>query len=154
MLKFSIEYVGRYKQKQESLNVDIDVEGIDTKELLDSEERLDKITDYIIQHHKYKTHNKVFTGMLCVSSVDNLIKYYELFKKKKEAGQHNLKIATVFSYNANEEDKDADGFFNPVEDLPMAAEPNAEYRSKHSREKLDEFIADTTRCLYFIFYKR
>lgn len=142
VLKFSIEYVGRYKQKQQSLNVDIDVEGIDTKELLDSEERLDKITDYIIKHHKYKTHNKVFTGMFCVSSVDNLIKYYELFKKKKEAGEHDLKIATVFSYNANEEDKDADGFFNPVEDLPMAAEPNAEYRSKHSREKLDEFITD------------
>ena len=35
VLRFSIEYVGKYKQKQSSLNfVDIDVEGIDTKELL------------------------------------------------------------------------------------------------------------------------
>ena len=45
VLKFSVEYIGKYKKKQSSLNfVDIDVEGIDTKELLDSEDRLDKIS--------------------------------------------------------------------------------------------------------------
>ena len=91
VLKFCIEYVGRYKQKIESSNfVDIDVENIDTKELLESEARLDKITDYIIQNHSRKTHNKTFTGMFCVSNVPTLIKYYELFKKKKEAGEHDL----------------------------------------------------------------
>ena len=51
VLRFSVEYVGKYKQKKtSSLNfVDIDVEGIDTKEMLESDDRLDKITDYIIQ---------------------------------------------------------------------------------------------------------
>ena len=39
-----------------------------------------------------------------------LIKYYELFKKKKEAGEHDLKVATIFSYGANEDDKDAEEF--------------------------------------------
>ena len=34
-----------------------------------------------------------------------LIKYYELFKSKN----HNLNIATIFSYSANEDDKDATG---------------------------------------------
>ena len=60
VLRFSIEYVGRYKHKKtSSLNfVDIDVEGIDTRELLESDDRLDKITDYIIQNHKRKTHNE------------------------------------------------------------------------------------------------
>jgi type I restriction enzyme R subunit len=43
--------------------------------------------------------------MMCVSSVEMLIKYYEMFKAK----EHKLKIATIFSYQANEEDKDADG---------------------------------------------
>jgi type I restriction enzyme R subunit len=142
VLKFSIEYVGRYKQKPTSLNfVDIDVEDIDTKELLNSEDRLNKITDYIIHNHKRKTHNKAFTGMFCVSSVDNLIKYYELFKQKKKEGLHDLKIATIFSYNANEDDRDANGYI-PEPNYSQAAEPQSEYKTKHSREKLDEFIAD------------
>mgnify|MGYP003385963748 FL=1 len=142
VLKFSIEYVGRYKQKQTSLNfVDIDVEDIDTKELLDSPDRLNKITDYIIHNHKRKTHNKAFTAMFCVSSVDNLIRYYELFKQKKKEGLHDLRIATIFSYAANPDDKDADGDYSQSE-FSEAAEPQAEYKTKHTREKLDEFITD------------
>jgi type I restriction enzyme R subunit len=138
VLKFSIEYVGKYKQKQNSLNfVDIEVEGIDKRELFDSEDRLDKISDYILNHHNRKTHSKAFTAMFCVSSVDNLIRYYDLFQKKKLEGKHNLKIATIFSYSANEEDKDADGFFD---DVSEGAE-TATY-TKHSREKLDDYIGD------------
>jgi type I restriction enzyme R subunit len=117
VLKFSIEYVGKYKQKKNNLNfVDIEVEGINKSELFNSEERLDKISDYILKYHDRKTHSKAFTAMFCVSSVDNLIKYYDLFQKKKLEGKHKLKIATIFSYSANEEDKDADGFFDDVSD--------------------------------------
>jgi hypothetical protein len=49
-----------YKQKKtSSLNfVDIDVEAIDTREVLESDDRLEKITDYIIQNHNIKTHNE------------------------------------------------------------------------------------------------
>jgi len=143
VLKFSIEYVGRYKQKHNSLNfVDIDVEDIDTKELLESPDRLNKITDYIIANHGRKTHNKLFTGMFCVSSIETLIKYYELFRAKKAEGKHNLNVATIFSYGVNEDDKDADGFFVPIDELDIAAEPDEVYKTKHSREKLDEFISD------------
>ncbi len=139
VLRFAIEYVGRYKQKDSSVaELDIPVEDIDTKELLESPDRLNKIADYILLHHKRKTHNKRFTAIFCVSSVDVLIKYYELFKAKKEAGQHDLRIVTIFSYTANEEDKDADGMigdpdFDIGEDTPV---------NVHSREKLDAFIAD------------
>ena len=138
VLKFSIEYVGRYTQKQSSLNfVDIDVEGIDKRELFDSEDRLDKISDYILNHHNRKTHSKAFTAMFCVSSVDNLIRYYDLFQKKKLEGKHNLKIATIFSYAANPEDKDANGFFDDVSEGVEAPT-----YTKHNREKLDEYIVD------------
>jgi type I restriction enzyme, R subunit len=151
VLKFGIEYVGRYKQVGEdgsSKNeMDIDVEGIDTKELLESEARLNKITDYIIANHNRKTHSKTFTGMFCVSSVETLIKYYQLFEKKKQAGEHNLRIATIFSYAANEEDPDANGFLDEGEEfeLDKVAEPKAAYNStvrSHSRDKLEQFIGD------------
>jgi type I restriction enzyme R subunit len=139
VLKFSVEYVGRYKQKEGGSNVDIEVEEIDTKELMESPLRLEKITDYIINNHSRKTHNKEFTGMFCVSSVDTLIKYFDLFQKKKENGEHNLRIATIFSYAANEDDADANGFI--PEEVSVVEEPKALYGlNRHSRDKLEEFI--------------
>jgi type I restriction enzyme R subunit len=139
VLKFSVEYVGRYKQKEGGSNVDIEVEEIDTKELMESPLRLEKITDYIINNHSRKTHNKEFTGMFCVSSVDTLIKYFDLFQKKKENGEHNLRIATIFSYASNEDDADANGFI--PEEVSVVEEPKALYGlNTHSRDKLEEFI--------------
>ena len=141
VLKFAVEYVGRYKQKEgRETNIDIEVEDIDTKELMEDRSRLNKISDYILAHHNRKTHSREFTGMFCVSSIETLIKYYDLFQQKKEAGQHNLKIATIFSYAANEDDADANGFL--PEELSVVEEPKALYGLQaHSREKLDEFIA-------------
>lgn len=139
VLKFSIEYVGRYKQKESATAIDIEVEDIDTKELMEAPKRLEKIADYIIANHNRKTYNKEFTAMFCVSSVDTLIKYYDILQQKKVAGQHNLKIATIFSYTANEDDADANGFI--PEELSVVEEPRALYGlNVHTREKLDEFI--------------
>ena len=117
------------------------MEDIDRDELMESPQRLNKIADFIIQHHNRKTYNREFTAMFCVSSVDTLIKYYELFKQKKQDGNHNLRIATIFSYAANEDDKDATGFL--PEELSVVEEPKALYGlNVHTKEKLDEFIGD------------
>jgi type I restriction enzyme R subunit len=141
VLKFSVEYVGRYMRKETATEIDIEVEDIDTEELLESPDRLEKIADYIIANHNRKTYNKEFTGMFCVSGIKTLIKYYDIFKKKKEAGLHNFKIATIFSYVPNEEDADANGFI--PEELSVAEEPKVLYGlHAHSREKLDEYIED------------
>jgi type I restriction enzyme R subunit len=140
VLKFAVEYVGKYKQKAESNNnLDIDVEAIDTSELLESDQRLGKIVDYVLAQHARKTHNRNFTAMMCVGNIPSLIKYYELFKAKKEAGDHKLKIGTIFSYGVNEDDPDADGSY-------MFEEPesamNLEEVSPHSRDRLEAFIGD------------
>jgi len=141
VLKFSVEYVGRYREKEGSKNnVDIEVEDIDTKELMESSIRLGKITDYIIANHGRKTYNKDFTSMFCVSSIETLIKYYELFHAKKEAGLHNLRIVTIFSYATNEDDKEANGFI-PEELSILEEPPKVLYGLQaHSRDKLDEYI--------------
>lgn len=116
VLGFSVEYIGRYKDKNKN-QPDIEVEAIDTKELMESDMRLSAITDYIINNHNAKTFNGSYTGIFAVSSVPVLTKYYELFKSKN----HNFKIATIFSYGANEEDDGSD---------------------EHSRDKLERYIAD------------
>ncbi len=148
VLKFSVEYVGRYKRKESATEIDIEVEDIDTKELMEDEIRLEKITNYILANHSRKTHNKEFTAMFCINSVPTLIKYVDFFKKKKTEGLHNLNIATIFSYGANEDDADANGFINFEKafdnvDLNIVAEGSPEdIRSAHHREKLDEYIED------------
>lgn len=141
VLKFSVEYAGRYKRKETATEIDIEVEDIDRQELMDDESRLEKIADYIIANHSRKTHNRDYSAIFCVSSVKTLIKYYDIFKRKKQAGEHNLNIATIFSYAANEDDADANGFL--PEEVSVTEEAPALYGlSAHSREKLDEFIGD------------
>ncbi|MAU17158.1 MAG: deoxyribonuclease HsdR [Muricauda sp.] len=140
VLKFSIEYMNTVKPKDDV--VDIKVEDINTAEVLEAPERLENNVDFIINNHNRKTHNKRYTAIFCVQNVKTLIKYYELFQTKKEAGEHDLKVATIFSYQANQLDEDAQGFI-PDEDYDdFAAEPSSQYDTKHTRDKLDEFIAD------------
>lgn len=137
VLKFSVEYISTFKKKDHIL--DIDVEAIDEAEVMSAPERLNNVTDYIIENHNRKTHNREFTSIFCVSGVPTLINYYNLFHKKKLEGEHNLKVATIFSYQANEEDKDAVGAVEEEEFL-CAAEPQVEYNTLHSRDALEEFI--------------
>ena len=139
VLKFGIEYIGRYKKKSNTL-LDIDVEDINKTEVFKDEKRLEKIADYIIRYHDTKTDSKHFSALFAVSNIKNLIKYYDIFKAKKQAGEHNLRIATIFSYGANEVSEDAQDYL-PDNDYDVAAEESASY-SSHSREKLDEYIVD------------
>ncbi|UPR29129.1 type I restriction endonuclease subunit R [Vibrio crassostreae] len=145
VLKFAIEYVGRYQYKDGSNNnLDIEVEDIDTKELLSSPARLDKITDYIIAHHRRKTHSRDYNAMFCVSGVPELVQYYELLAKKKAEGRHNLKVATIFSYEANEEEEYELGNDDAVEIQEAAAKylNDGDAVKLHSRDKLESFIGD------------
>jgi type I restriction enzyme R subunit len=140
VLPFSVEYIGRFEQKEQSKrkksNLDIEVQAIDSAEAMMSDDRIEKIAKYIIGIHNSKTRSRDFTGMFCVSSIEMLLKYYSVFKKLKEKGEHNLKIATIFSYVANEDDKDADGMTLDADYTTGKTE------NKHTRERLDDCIAD------------
>lgn len=136
VLRFSVEYWGKLKRKDGSL-IDEDVPAINVKEFFDSPDRIEGIVDWIIANHDRKTHNKQFSAMLCVSSVDTLIAYYEAFKRKKEAGAHHLRVATIFTYGPNEVDPDADG---------LIGDPNLNVADMavdvHKRDKLEAFVSD------------
>lgn len=140
VLKFSVEYWGKLKRKDGSL-IDEKVTGIDTKEFFDNPDRTDQIVKWIIANHGRKTHGKDFTAIMAVSSVDMLIQYYEQFAARRAAGEHDLRIATIFSYGTNEDDKDADGLIGEP-DFNLGRETPA---NRHSREKLEAFMADYSK---------
>ena len=137
VLKFSVEYWGKLKRKDGSL-IDEQVHNINKKEFFESDERINGVVDWIIANHDRKTHNKQFSAMMCVSNKDMLIKYYEAFKQKKESGEHELRVVTIFSYAANEEDEDANGLIGEPDFDIKTDDP----KNHHSREKLDTFVRD------------
>jgi len=140
VLKFGIEYVGKYKQKSKTY-IDIEVEDIDKTEVLNAPKRLAKVVDYIIAYHDQKTFRKSYSALFAVSSIDNAIAYYDIFQEKKRAGEHDLRIATIFTFGANEADEDAQDLL-PDEEYQFAAEPQTLYKTSHSRDKLESFIGD------------
>jgi type I restriction enzyme R subunit len=140
VLKFSVDYYKTFKEKEESKEKpDVLVEGIESKEVLEAEARLDIITDFIIQNHDSKTQNRVFSAIFCVSNIEMLTKYYDLFKVKKQRGEHDLRIATIFSYRTNEDDKEVEEGNIPD---PSGAFDDKQKVNVHSRDKLEEYIGD------------
>ena len=118
VLGFNIEYISTYRGQYDVEDTEL-VEAIDRQEVLESPERVSLIANHIVDHHTTKTRisgNK-YTAIFATSSIPMLVKYYDEFKKIK----HNLKIAAVFSYGANE---DFDG------------------KDEHSRDQLERIIAD------------
>ncbi|MDM1717950.1 type I restriction endonuclease subunit R [Acinetobacter towneri] len=149
VLQFQIDYRGKYTAKgmQQNFDYDDEVEGIDTQELYDNPQRLEMIARYIVNIHDTKTRNREFTAMFCVSSVDVLTQYYELFEKVQAAKQIEdeaqgrifkpLTIATIFSYSANQSVPNED--LNGLIDEEAAEVPSQVNQS--NRDKLDRYIA-------------
>ena len=167
VLPFAIEYYGKLTQKD---GADVDVSSIDIGEFLSSPARIQKVCEHIIGIHGFKTKHQ-FNAMLCVASVPDLITYYDTLKALKAEGQHKLNIATIFSYDTNEEEEfegantdQASGISDKAKplavnevspryltdvdnaDSPSSVKevhsPKVHSPKVHSREKLDEFISD------------
>lgn len=145
VLPFQIDYRGKFTAK--GMQSGEDVEGIDTQELYDNPQRLKSIARYIVDTHDIKTKKRQFTAMFCVSSVNVLTQYYDIFEQvqvEKQADDEAagrifkpLTIATIFSYAANEQrsfSEDDSLIEEESADLPSQIDPS-------SRDKLDHYIA-------------
>ena len=135
VLKFHVDYNRTMRMKD-------DVErkkvwGIDTDEALHDPKRISIVTRYILDHFAEKTKHK-FNSILAVDSVKSAIMYYNEFKRQMaETGTPQLRIATIYTFNANEAEPDEWGFEgseNP-EEVGTAPDPL-------SRDALDAAIKD------------
>lgn len=106
VLRFSVEYrdmvdvvitEATIAADGTSTSTQLDPEAANSKGVLESPARITKVVDDIIDLHGAKTHNREYNAMFCVASVDVLQTYYEIFSQKKAAGEHDLKIGTIFS---------------------------------------------------------
>lgn len=115
VLGFKVDYLKTFSTKENI--VDQDVEDINSREILESNQRVDVITEKILNIHDLKTHNKEFNALFAVSSIAMAIKFYKAFKSK----QHNYSISAIFTYDPNED---------------------LENKENLSRDELEEIIKD------------
>jgi type I restriction enzyme R subunit len=109
VLGFKIEYMKTivaknsvYEQKlneTEAASSSTEVSAIDTAEAWNDERRIEAVCKNIIQNFKAKTVNKNYNAILATSGVENLIKYYDTFKRLNP----DFTFAAVFTYDVNED---------------------------------------------------
>jgi type I restriction enzyme R subunit len=110
VLKFKVNYNDvrpRFKDFEREWD-EKKLSAIENKQALLHPERIREISQYILNNFRQKTHRlqaggKGFNAMFAVSNVDAAKLYYESLKKLQEGSDKPLKIATIFSFAANEE---------------------------------------------------
>ena len=115
VLKFKVDY-NDVRHKFKAIETEQDekkLSAAENKEALLHPERIREISQYILNSYRQKTHRlhanaKGFNAMFAVSSVDAAKLYYESLNSLQTdpANKNNekpLKIATIFSFAANEE---------------------------------------------------
>ncbi|EOD6251681.1 TPA: HsdR family type I site-specific deoxyribonuclease [Enterococcus faecalis] len=110
VLKFKVDY-NDVRPKFKSIEMEQDekkLSAAETKEALLHPERIKEISQYILNNFRLKTHRshanrKGFNAMFAVSSVDAAKLYYESLTTLQKDSERSLKIATIFSFAANEE---------------------------------------------------
>lgn len=122
VLGFSVEYIKTFKGQFDE-NDDTKVRAIDTEEVIISDERITLVAKHIIKNHYLKTRNTEYTALFTVQSIPMLIKYYDKFKELN----HNLCIAGIFTFGANED---------------------AEGKDEHSRDSLERIISDYNKIFF------
>lgn len=110
VLKFKVDY-NDVRPRFKAIETEQDEQKLsaaENKAALLHPARIREISQYILQNFKTKTHrnqgsNKGFNAMFAVSSVDAAKCYYEELNRLQKEDEKPLKIATIFSFAANEE---------------------------------------------------
>ena len=110
VLKFKVDYndVRPHFKAIESEQDEKKLSAAENKQALLHPDRIREISQYILNNFRQKTHRlqagaKGFNALFAVSSVDAAKLYYESFKDLQKGSDKPLKVATIFSFAANEE---------------------------------------------------
>ena len=141
VLKFKVDYndVRSQFKSIENEQDEAKLSAAENKRLLLHPERIKEIATYILRNFRLKTHrtegsNKGFNAMFATSSVEAAKCYYQTLNELQKDSPRPLKIATIFSYAANEE-QNAIGEITDESFEPTAMDVTA-------KEFLEKAIAD------------
>ena len=109
VLKFKVDY-NDVRPKFKAIETEQDekkLNAAENKQALLHPERIREISQYILNNYRQKTHRlhaggKGFNAMFAVSSVDAAKLYYETLNTLQAGSEKPLRVATIFSFAANE----------------------------------------------------
>ena len=141
VLKFKVDYnnVG-HKNKDSDSSPPDNQKKIDDKKLFHHPGRIEKISQYVMDNYRFKTHRREgarhrgFNALFAVDSVEAAKLYYEKISELNKSADKPLVIATIFSYAANEEQKSVGEIID--EDFNISAMDSS------AKEFLDKAIND------------
>lgn len=138
VLPFSVEYLDTFHKND--LFKDYAVESVDMQELLLSDERITLVTQDIIEQLPRKTQKGAYNAMFAVSDTNMLGKYFDKFTLLAP----DLKIATIFSYGANE---DCEGRTESSRDTLERAmtQYNNTFKTNFDMSSYNEYFADLSK---------
>ena len=110
VLKFKVDY-NNVRPRFRNIETELDEQKLsaaENKQALLHPARINEVSQYILHNFRIKTHrnqsdSKGFNAMFAVSSVDAAKCYYEELNRLQKDSEKPLKIATIFSFAANEE---------------------------------------------------
>ncbi|WP_255416364.1 type I restriction endonuclease subunit R [Limnohabitans sp. TS-CS-82] len=110
VLKFKVDY-NDVRPQFKAIETEQDekkLSAAENKQALLHPKRIEEISQYILNNFRRKTHrlqtgSKGFNAMFAVSSVDAAKLYYETLKDLQKDSDKPLRVATIFSFAANEE---------------------------------------------------
>lgn len=110
VLKFKVDY-NDVRPQFKAIETEQDekkLSAAENKQALLHSDRIAEITHYILNNFRQKTHRlqlgaQGFNAMFAVSSVDAAKLYYESFQDLQKSSDKPLRVATIFSFAANEE---------------------------------------------------
>ena len=110
VLKFKVDY-NNVRPRFRNIETELDEQKLsaaENKQALLHPARINEVSQYIQHNFRIKTHrnqsdSKGFNAMFAVSSVDAAKCYYEELNRLQKDSEKPLKIATIFSFAANEE---------------------------------------------------
>tara|TARA_Y100001934_G_scaffold32002_1_gene35808 strand:- start:1075 stop:4173 length:3099 start_codon:yes stop_codon:yes gene_type:complete len=110
VLKFKVDYNDVRPQFKviETEQDETKLTAAENRQALLHPERIREVSQYILNHYRQKTHRLQpgamgFNAMFAVSSVDAAKLYYESLNQLQAENDKPLRIATIFSFAANEE---------------------------------------------------
>ncbi len=162
VLKFKVDY-NDVRPKFRALETEQSAEDkhAESKEALLHPERIKEVVSYILRNFNIKTHRnkegKGFNAMFAVSSIEAAKLYYMEFAQQQASAEKPLRVATIFSFAANEEQyakgEIADENFTPSELDASAkeflrqaiADYNRMFSSSFSIEKFQDYYRDLAK---------
>jgi type I restriction enzyme, R subunit len=132
VLPFKVDYISTMREAE---NIeDTQVNNIDREKALSDPKRVSNIVSYIREHFDQKTKRNShytlkdrrlegFNSLFAVASIDMAKLYYSEFQKQLRdlPSDQKLKVATIFSYTANEEEPDGTVDENPEDTTGLDA---------------------------------